>query len=104
MVDINEHTTRFSADNRDRALEFGDKLFKLVRLDIYFVKNKDFVSSATVSFLRMNKKKAPGVKGTESLTCTGEGIRIPNRLILRSPDPRRRAFTQFNFQSPKDLS
>ena len=27
------------------------------------------------------KRKAPGVKGTESLTCAREGIRTPNLLI-----------------------
>jgi hypothetical protein len=38
------------------------------------------------SFLSKNKgcaerRKAPGVKGTESLTCAREGIRTPNLLI-----------------------
>jgi hypothetical protein len=27
------------------------------------------------------RRKAPGVKGTESLTCAREGIRTPNPLI-----------------------
>jgi hypothetical protein len=27
------------------------------------------------------RRKAPGVKGTESLTCAREGIRTPNLLI-----------------------
>ena len=29
------------------------------------------------------RRKAPGVKGTESLTCAREGIRTPNLLIRR---------------------
>ena len=53
------------------------------------------------------KRKAPGVKGTESLTCAREGIRTPN-LLIRSqmlyPLSYGRLGTSCNLAEPTGLS
>jgi hypothetical protein len=58
--------------------------------------------------INQDRRKAPDVKGTESLTCAREGIRTPNLLIRSFPSrlPKRiskvlvlRSFVSFERES-----
>ena len=50
------------------------------------------------------ERKAPGVKGTEGLTCAREGIRTPN-LLIRSQMLYPLSYARFfNFVQPAHLT